>query len=292
MTFFRAFVPSLLLLAPLIAVATPGQAKADEAAKPGQHEKLDTEHIFGFTEGAYIGEKGEQEIENTAVEGFGKSRGYSFLENETAFRSVIPGDIRLAFGTLLAGYAIQEAPGLPRNTGFGFEGVTGEVRWQALERSKSFPLDMTFSFSPQWSRIEEATGEKANTYSGKAAILAVATIDPDTLFLGFNLICEPAVTGISDGRQNNSLLEVSLAAAYAVAPGIFVGAEVRHLDGSEQGLFSSHALYFGPSLYAKLTETLAMKVAWSEQAADGPGGRLDLQNFERHQALLLLIKSF
>ncbi len=277
-------------MAASLAILGPVSALAQEATKTVQHEELDTEHIFGFTEGAYIGERGEEEIENTAVERYGKRRGYSFFENETAFRRVLPDNLRLAFGTVLDGYNIKNGPGLPSQAGLGFDGVTAEVRWQLLNRSKSFPLDLTLSFSPQWSRVDEATGEEANTYSGRAAILAVAAIDPDKLFLGFNLICEPAVTGISNGWQNNSSLEVSLAAAYAIAPGIFVGAEARHLNGSEQGLYSSHALYFGPSLYASLTETFAIKVTWSEQVPDRPGRGLDIENFERHQALLLLIK--
>ena len=268
-----------------------GSAYADEA-KTAAKEELDTEHIFGFTEGAYIGEKGEKEIENTAVERFGKSRGYSFFENETAFRSVIPDNIRFSFGTLLDGYAIQDGLGLSQRTEVGFDGVIGEVRWQPLERSKSSPLDLTLSFSPEWRRVDDATGEEANTYSGQVAILAVAAIDPDKLFVGFNFIYEPSLTRVSDGWQNDSSLEVSLAASYAIAPNIFAGAEVRHLNGSEQGLFSSHAFYIGPSLYAKLSETFAVKVTWSEQVPDGPNGRLDLENFERHQALLLLVKTF
>jgi hypothetical protein len=288
---YRPPVPKPLAVALAVGLLGLGPAHADEEAKSAEHEELDTEHIFGFTEGAYIGEKGEQEIENTAVERFGKSRAYSFFENETAFRYVIPGNIRFSFGTLVDGYAIREGLGPSQRTGFDFEGATGEVRWQPLQQSKSLPLDLTLSFSPQWSRIDDATGEEANTYSGQAAILAVAAIVPDKLFLGFNLICEPAVTRDFDVWQNNSSLEVSLAAAYAVVPGVFVGGEIRHLNGSEQGLFTSHALYFGPSLYAKLSETFAIKVAWSEQVPDGPG-RLDLQNFERHQALLLLVKSF
>lgn len=289
---YRPSVPKSLAVTLAVALLGIGPAHADEEAKSAGHEELDTEHIFGFTEGAYIGEKGEQEIENTAVERFGKSRAYSFFENETAFRYVIPGDIRFSFGTLVDGYAIQEGLGPPQRTGFGFEGATGEVRWQPLQQSKSLPLDLTFSFSPQWSRIDDATGEEANTYSGQAAILAVAAIDPDKLYVGFNFICEPAVTRDFDAWRINSSLEVSLAAAYAVVPGVFAGAEIRRLNGSEQGLFSSHALYFGPSLYAKLSETFAIKVAWSEQVPDGPNGRLDLENFERHQALLLLVKSF
>ena len=269
-----------------------GSACADEA-KTDAKELLDVEHIFGFTEGAYIGESGEKEIENTAVESFGKTKGYSFFENETAFRYVVP-DTRLRFsaGVLLDGYAVQQDPGFPQRTGFGLEGLTTEVRWQPLTRSESLPLDLTLSLSPQWRRIDDLTGAEADTYSAQGAILVDAAIVPDKFFLGFNLYCEPAVTGISEEWQNNSSLEVSLAASYAIAPEVFVGAEVRHLNGSEQGLFSSHALYFGPSFYARVSETFAFKVTWSEQVPDGPGGRLDLENFARHQALLLLVKTF
>jgi hypothetical protein len=288
----RSFMPTLLAVPLAIAIIGLGPLQAHEAANPGEHEELDTEHIFGFTEGAYIGENGEKEIENTAVERFGKSRGYSFFENETAFRAVIPDNIRFSFGTLLDSYAIKDGPGLSERTGFGFDGVIGEVRWQPLERSKSLPLDLTLSFSPEWRRVDDATGEEGNTYSAQTALLAVAAIDSDKLFVGFNLIYEPAVTRVSDAWQNNSSLELSLAASYAIAPNIFAGAEVRRLNGSEQGLFSSHALYIGPSLYAKLSDTLAVKVTWSEQVPNGPNGRLDLENFERHQALLLLVKTF
>ena len=65
-------VPRQLAVALAACLLALGPAQAHEAANPDEHEELDTEHIFGFTEGACIGEKGEQEIENTAVERFGK----------------------------------------------------------------------------------------------------------------------------------------------------------------------------------------------------------------------------
>ena len=61
----RPTVPKPLAAALAVCLLGLGPAQAHEAANPGEHEELDTEHIFGFTEGAYIGEKGEQEIENT-----------------------------------------------------------------------------------------------------------------------------------------------------------------------------------------------------------------------------------
>jgi hypothetical protein len=61
------------LVLPLFAALLlwPGLARAAEKKTAGQ-ETVDTEHIFGFTEGADIGEKGEAEFENSAVVRFGK----------------------------------------------------------------------------------------------------------------------------------------------------------------------------------------------------------------------------
>ena len=277
----------LLLSAALLGL---GSAHAQEAKADG-HGELDAEHIFGFTEGAPIGEKGEKEIENTFVERFGKPGRYSVFENETAFRYVTSDSLRFSIGTLLNGYAVQDTYGHAGRAGFGFEGMTGEVRWQPLERSKSLPVDLTLSFSPQWRRVDDL-GAGVETYSAETAILVDAALVPDKLFLGFNLIYEPSITRLSEAWQNESSLEVSLAVAYAIAPEVFAGAEIRRLSSSEQGLFTAQALFAGPSLYYKLTDTFAMKWAFSAQIPDATSHRLDLANFERYQALLLLVKSF
>ena len=49
-----------------LACFCPAGAQAEGADGTGQ-EKIETEHIFGFTEGTDIGEKGEQEFEATTV---------------------------------------------------------------------------------------------------------------------------------------------------------------------------------------------------------------------------------
>jgi len=51
-------------------------------------------------------------------------------------------------------------------------------------------------------------------------------------------------------------------------------------------------VFVGPTLYAKLGEHLAVSAAYSAQVsghAVGVPGRLDLDNFSRHQARLLII---
>jgi len=72
----------------------------------------DTEHIFGFTEGADIGAKGEKEIESTFTGRFGKPGHYAAIENETAFRHGLTDNFRASVGILSSTHSIAGVPGL------------------------------------------------------------------------------------------------------------------------------------------------------------------------------------
>jgi hypothetical protein len=86
-----------------MALVLPASASAEEACRMA---RVDTEHIFGFTEGTDIGTKGEIEVE---VEGafdarLGKVGSYAAFLNETALRYVATDNLRsyAVFLTLLA----------------------------------------------------------------------------------------------------------------------------------------------------------------------------------------------
>jgi hypothetical protein len=64
--------------------------------------------------------------------------------------------------------------------------------------------------------------------------------------------------------------------------------EVRHLTNNQAGFFTGHALFVGPSLFVRVSDTISIKAAWSIQIPDESTGCLDLVNYERHQVLLLL----
>jgi hypothetical protein len=64
---------------------------------------------------------------------------------------------------------------------------------------------------------------------------------------------------------------------------------MRSYDGLGLDTFMGHALFIGPTLYAKFAECCWVSAAWSAQVsgrAVNEGGALDLTNFERHQARL------
>jgi hypothetical protein len=83
-----------------------------------------------------------------------------------------------------------------------------------------------------------------------------------------------------------------------VRPGIFVGAEARYLrqyDGLGLDPFAGQALFLGPTMFVRLSKTLAISGVWDIQVAghavDVPGS-LDLTNFTRYQALFRLEYNF
>ncbi len=70
---------------------------------------------------------------------------------------------------------------------------------------------------------------------------------------------------------------------------------MRAYEGLTLQRFRGEAVFVGPTLYARLGERLAVSAAFSTQVAGhavGVPGRLDLDNFSRHQARLKLTYEF
>ncbi|TCR61213.1 hypothetical protein [Bosea sp. BK604] len=99
--------------------------------------------------------------------------------------------------------------------------------------------------------------------------------------------------------ERTSRVGVSGALAVQINRNVFVGGEIRYLR-SYAGLglnsFEGHAVFVGPTLYARLSENLSISAAFSTQIAGksqaAPGRSLDLDNFSRHQAKLKISYEF
>lgn len=289
MTIHRPFVSTLLAVA--LAIATLGFVQAHEAGKPDAQEEFDTEHIFGFTEGTDIGEKGEKELESTNEALFGKPGRYVAIGNETAFRYVIVDSFRVSLGGLFDYHDIHDVRGFADRNAFDFAGISSEFRWHPVERTETSP-GVTLSFAPQWLCVDDISGATEESYAVSMELLLDGAPIPRKLFWAFNGDYEPSITRVSGGWEHSNFLELSIATAYAVTPSLLFGAEIRHLSAGAQGLFSAQALFAGPSVYYKLTDTVAIKAALSIQVPDETTHRLDLVSFERYEALLQLVKGF
>ncbi len=273
----------------LAGVLWPVAAQADDAESAGK-EKIETEHIFGFTEGTDIGEKGETEFESTTVSRFGSPGRYAAIGNESAYRNVIIDGLRVSLGGLSDYYSIHDMPAPGQRDGFDFSGVTNEYRWQPLDRTNS-PIGLALSLTPEWRGVDEISGGKVESYSVPAVLAIDAAPIPDKLFAAFNLIYEPSATRAAGVWEHDRSLEISTAASYAITPDIFVGAELRYLALDEPP-YIGRGLFAGPSAYWKLSDTVALKAAWSTQIADEGARGSGLTNIERNQAIVLFVKQF
>jgi hypothetical protein len=277
--------PALRLTLLIVAIGCLHVPTAARAAE------FDDEHIFGFTEGTAIGSRGEREVESTFTGRLGKPGSYFALTNETALRYGVTDDVRIAGGVLLDYHALSQVPGLDDRTGFGFGGITTELRWRLLRFDRA-PVGLTLSVSPQWVQLDDLSGQPIESYAVPFTVLADRQMREEKLFTAFNFTVAPTFTRVVGGTRQDVPMEGSLAGAVAVAPGVFFGGEVRHLNHNLDGFLTGHALFVGPSLYVGVSEAVAVKLTWSKQIPDESTGGLDLVNYERDQFRLVLVKSF
>lgn len=266
--------------------------KKGEGDKNGEANEIDTEHIFGFLTGSDIGELGEREIEGETFGRFGKRTGrYSAVSSGLSLEYVPTKNLRLEFGGSFAYHNISGVSGLDNLRRGDFEGLSFGVRYQLLDREHA-PFGLTIGIEPNWNRVDGTTGTRVDEYGAAFSLLADKELVKGKVVAAFNLEYEPEVSRErSNGWSKEATLAVSGGLTVQMKSGIFLGAELRYLrsyEGLGFNAFSGHALFLGPALYVKLSDKAWVGAAWSSQiagrAVDEPGS-LDLNNFQRHQAL-------
>ena len=295
------------------AALVTAQARADDDDQPragasaeaaGDDDAVDTESIFGFTEGADTGEAGEKEVSfdfvaraSRLAEG-GKGR-YRAFSADAEFEYSVTDDLKLSLSGALDGHHVRNIADAEYVSRIGFNGLGAELKYRLLNRRTS-PIGLAFAVEPQWSRYEDGSGERSNSYGLEIRAQADAEIAPDRLFVAANLTYEPEWargrdededTGeIRSKLEKESSLELSAAITGRIASNAFLGFEGRFLQSFEGVAFErreGRAFYLGPTLYVQLTENAYVKAAWSHQLAGKsqafPGGRLDLVDYDRNQ---------
>src|SRR3984885_9980365 len=143
-----------LILALAVACA-PSFAAADDdgqlktgAATP--FYALDTKNLFGFLEGADVGEKGDRSLEFETTGSFGEAQGlYGSIEQEFIFENALTDSFGLELGAHVLGQDIRRAPDLPDFTGVNFSGASAELRYVVLHRTKDVPIQVTLTAEPE-----------------------------------------------------------------------------------------------------------------------------------------------
>ena len=287
-----------LVFAPLLASSASaepaegaGEAKAGGEAG-GEEEALDTEHVFGFAEGAGIGSKGEREIESISIGSFGKVGSYNQIDTETSFRYVVANRLRLSIGTLTDAYNIHDVPGLNNLTAFTLNGVVAEARVNLVD-DRTHPYGLSLSFNPQYRQFDPLSGTRQGNTALPLTLLYNVALVPSKLLAAVNVAYTPSFFPAIPGSAGHSDdIAVFADLTYAVTPKLFFGGELRHETLFQAGAPTAHALFLGPNVFYNLAPAFDVKVAWSIQVPDVAARILDLGTFERHQVELQLVYGF
>jgi hypothetical protein len=276
-----------------------GSADKDQKAEKSDKKDVDTEHLFGFTEGADAGEKGEQEVVIDTVTRVSKRRDgpgpstYRVLDTRFAYQFNPIDKLSIefsAFGTLRRQRNIVDLDDKSYGT---FDGVSMEVKYQFLKGTKEQPLGLALEVRPRFTRILPVEGNGANIFDLESLLQLDVQVVPDKLWYGSNISFEPAAgrqRGGGPGYRSSTFLWSNVLVG-RIGENKYFGPEVRYLRGYE-GIFlnqlESEALTVGPALHHRFTEKIWLTAAyagqvWGRDADPTLAGRaLGLNQFERH----------
>jgi hypothetical protein len=287
-TFAVALSIAALAACAVCGPAGAGKAVPKEAAKAAD---VDTEHLFGFTEGTDIGEAGEREFESDSTFRSGKTTGsFTDTASELEFKYTAFENFRISALATLAYYDIGGVTGMDDRRQGSLQSLAFNARYRLLNHDTA-PFGMTVSVEPHWGFVDETSGAVIRHFGWEGDLLFDRALMPDLLFGALNLHYDTdrAQTVPGGGAEQQPTVGIFLALAGQVAPGVWIGGEGRYFrayQGAGFEFFSGDALYLGPTFYAKLGGRAWISAAFDVQvrgrSVTDPGA-LNLADFERYQ---------
>jgi hypothetical protein len=254
-------------------------------------ERLDTEHLFGFVEGADIGARGEKEFMIDSTMRAGKSGAFTNTASDFEIKYTAFDNVRISTVATAAWYDIGGVAGMEDTRRAALQSLSADARFRVLDRERA-PFGLTVSISPHWGFFDETSGVRASHFGGEIQVLADRELVRDRLAGAINLLFsnDRVRFHASDDLEKESLLGAGAALAAQIRPDVWIGGEARYLrdySGAALNAFAGHAVYAGPTVYVRLGRNAFASAAWDFQiwgGAAAASGPLDLTNFERHQA--------
>ena len=280
-----------IAVAPSLAAADDDELSKTTPTNP--FYTLDTKNLFGFLEGADVGEQGDRSLEFETTGSFGRQQGvYNSIEQEIIFEPTLTNSLGLEFGAHVLGQDIHGVPGLPDFAGVNFSGASVEVRYVVWHRTKDLPIQLTLTVEPEYSVIADA-GLEANEFSTTFRAIADFTSSDQRLYGAVNFVYEPDGSRFpGQPWQDTAFFSASAALSYRPTPALMFGAEADY-DRAYGGLvprgFEGQAFYLGPTFHYQINEKIDLSAAFLAQA---PVGRLDFEEFPRQLAKLRLEVDF
>src|SRR5215813_6963759 len=174
----------LIVLSLLVAAGTAHGAAGKRADKTGD---VDTEHMFGFTEGSDIGEAGEKELETDSTGRFGKFSGsYNNVATALEAKYSFSDRFRLSAVATVAYYDIAGVSWLDDRRRGALQSVSFDARYRLLDREHA-PFGLTLSVEPHWGFADEVSGAPADQQRAEFRLLADRELIPGRLFAALNI---------------------------------------------------------------------------------------------------------
>ena len=281
------------------AVAARAQTATQSAAQKPAVAFYDTEskYMFGFLDGADIGNEGEKAFEYEGTGSFRKRGGrYTALEHELEFEHVPTQNFAYELSAHLLSHSISGVEGLDDRNSTQFSGLSAKLRYLIVGRGPGSPVGLTVSAEPEWARVDDVDGTRTQSYSSEFRLIADTELIANRLYAALNLMYEPGTAKPVDSGlwERTSDGGIGLGLTYRLTPtwAMGVAAEYhRAYDGLLFQTFDGHALFVGPTLQINFTPKVLLAAAFSAQVAghavDDPRA-LDLTNFEKYRANLKL----
>src|SRR5262249_3287785 len=145
----------ILILLAVLGVA--GGAHAAPIKRTDKTGAVDTEHMFGFTEGSDIGEKGETEFETDSTGRFGKLGGsYNNVATALEAKYSFSDRFRLSAVATVAYYDISGVNGLDDRRQGALQSVSFDARYRLFDRAHP-PFRLTINVEPHCGFADDAT---------------------------------------------------------------------------------------------------------------------------------------
>lgn len=249
---------------------------AREAGKEDDPDKVDTENLFGFTEGTDTGKKGEQEALVDTISRFSKRRdglgrsGYGATQPLISYQYDPTENFAIEPGLLFDARDSRNIAGVPDKSFGTFNGGSLELKYQFFKRTDERPFSLALQVEPQYARITPIEGQGADVFSAETRLIADARLIPDRLWACINLIYDPQVARLKGSAEvdRSSTLSISGTLMAKVAGDLFFGPEARYMrayEGAFLNRFEGHAVFVGPVLHYQVMEKGFLTLAYSTQ---------------------------
>ncbi|WP_147048550.1 hypothetical protein [Methylobacterium gnaphalii] len=294
-------------IAAIVLVGLCAPAYAED--KSSEQDKVDTENLFGFTEGTDTGKKGEQEVILDTIGRFSKRRAGPGGSSYTTFQPLLsyqydPTDnFTIEPGLFFDTHDARNVAGVPDKSFGTFNGGSLELKYQFQKRTNDSPFSFAVQAEPFYERVQPIEGQGADIFNMDTRLIADARLIPDKLWAGVNLIYDPSVARLRGSGEvdRSSTLSVSGTLMMRITDKLFFGPEARYMrayDGAFLNRFEGHAVFLGPVLNYQVEDKGFLTLAYSTQVfghdrdPDFTDHAFDLTHFARHNLRIRFGASF